>query len=147
VTASNETQTNKGRHWLAMDGQPRLSLGMLKDDDIPSDPGVYALYRDGDRMYVGKAACLRNRIWRNHCGRGAVMTGSALRRNLAEHLGIATAAEIKARRYQPTSWELHRVRQWLEMCEIAWRTSDSHADAIDLEIGMKREHMPMLTKR
>jgi len=133
--------------WPVMDRQPRLALATLKDYEIPTDPGVYALYHDGDRMYVGKAGCLRDRVWKNHCGRGAVMTGSALRRNVAEHLGIATAADIRARRYQPTSSELGRVREWLETCEIAWRTCDSHADAIDLEIGMKREHMPQLTKR
>jgi hypothetical protein len=75
------------------------------------------------------------------------MTGSALRRNVAEHLGIATAADIKARRYQPTWSELERVREWLETCEIAWCTCNPHAAAIDLEIHMKRQHMPPLTKR
>ncbi len=147
MTISSETQTNVAALWTAMDREARLSLASLKEHEIPMDPGVYALYRGGERMYVGKAGCLRNRVWKNHCGRGAVMTGSALRRNVAEHLGIATAADIKARRYQPTSSELGRVREWLETCEIAWRTRKSHAAAIDLEIDMKREHKPPLTKR
>jgi len=38
------------------------------------------------------------------------MTGSALRRNIAEHLGISTAADIKARRYQPSPEEVDAVR-------------------------------------
>jgi hypothetical protein len=36
------------------------------------------------------------------------MTNSALRRNPAEHLGYATAADIKAGRYQCTSDEIDR---------------------------------------
>jgi len=33
---------------------------------------------------------------------------------VAEHLGIATAADIKARRYQPTPDEVRAVRDWLD---------------------------------
>jgi len=69
-------------------------MASLRSSDIPESPGVCALYRDDSRMYVGKADCLRDRIWKNHSGRGAVMTGSAMRRNVAEHLGI----------HGPASW-------------------------------------------
>ena len=31
----------------------------LAATDLPADAGVYALYRDGERMYVGKAGSLR----------------------------------------------------------------------------------------
>jgi hypothetical protein len=51
-------------------------------------------------MYVGKADALRDRVRKNHSGRGPVTTSSAPRRNIAAHLGIASAADIKARRYQ-----------------------------------------------
>lgn len=83
--------------WERMDAQPRRSMKTLKAADLPGDPGCYALYRGTSRMYVGRADCLHNRVWKNHSGRGPVMTGSALRRNVAEHLGVATANEIKRR--------------------------------------------------
>jgi hypothetical protein len=122
-------------------------MASMAAEEIPLSPGVYALYRGKTRMYVGKADCLRNRIWKNHSGRGAAMTNSAMRRNIAEHLGIATAADIKARRYQPTPEEVSLVRAWLDGCHIAWITCESKAGAKDLEDELKTEHRPPLTKR
>lgn len=126
---------------------PRISMASLKSSDIPMASGVYALFRDGEPMYVGKADSLQDRIWKNHSGRGAVMTGSALRRNVAEHLDIASAADIKSRRYMPTSAEVMAVRDWLDGCEIAWIECQSKPAAESLERDLKGEFMPPLTKR
>lgn len=98
-------------------------------------------------MYVGKADCLRDRVWKNHSGRGVVMTSSALRRNVAEHLGIATAADITARRYQPRPEEVRAVRDWLDGCDIAWLECESKSAARTLEDDFKAEHRPPLPKR
>lgn len=130
-----------------MDSQPRRGMEDLTAHDIPRSPGIYALYRGGTRFYVGKANSLRDRVWKAHSGRGAVMTGSALRRNIAEHLGISSAADIKARRYQPTPEEVAAVRDWLDKCEIAWIECGSPAEAESLERLLKREFQPPLTKR
>jgi hypothetical protein len=116
-----------------MDARERRTMAALKAADVPEPPGVYALYRDGRRMYVGKADCLRDRVWKDHSGRGAVMTGSALRRNIAERPGIASSADIKARRYQPTPDEALAVRAWLDGCDIAWVECDTNAAAKALE--------------
>ncbi|MEO5706006.1 MAG: GIY-YIG nuclease family protein [Alteraurantiacibacter sp.] len=121
-------------------------MASLTKTGIPQDAGVYALYLRDQRQYVGKAKSLQQRIWNNHCGRGAVMTGSALRRNIAEHLGIATAADIKTRRYQPTAQEVATIRSWLEECEIAWLTCASELAAVALESNLKAEFQPPLTK-
>jgi hypothetical protein len=136
-----------GPLWQRMDEQSRRSMRTLAASDLPETPGVYALYRDGERMYVGKAECLRDRVWKNHSRRGAVMTGSAMRRNVAEHLGIATSADIKARRYQPTPREVQAVRDWLDGCDIAWVECSSKAEAKTLEDDFKGEYKPPLTKR
>lgn len=64
---------------------------------------------DGRAIYVGKAMNLHGRVWKKHMGLGAVMTGSAFRRNVAAHLGIASAADIKARRYLPTGRDVTLV--------------------------------------
>lgn len=133
--------------WDEMDREPSRSVATLQAVDIPVEPGVYALYLDEDRIYVGKASSLRNRIWRNHLGRGAVMANSALRRNVAQHLGIATAADLKEGRYQPTLAEVQAIRSWLDGCDIAWRVCQTPSGAMRLEAAMKLEFMPPLTKR
>ena len=115
--------------------------------NIPESPGVYAFYRRKERVYIGQGDSLRQRIWQNHCGRGAVMTNSALRRNIAEHLGIASSADIKARRYEPTPDEVSAVRDWLDRCAVAWVECDPEEAAEQLEAKFKAEYMPLLTKR
>lgn len=136
----------KGPLWKRMNRLPRRPIKSLGKSEIPEDSGVYALYDGGEPVYVGKAKSLRNRIWTNHCGRGKVMTGSAMRRNVAESLDIATAADIKARRYQPTPVELDRVRGYLEECEIAWQGTLTDQEALELEKAMKQEWLPRLTR-
>lgn len=130
-----------------MNAQPRRSPLELRKADIPDDPGVYAWYRDGMPIYVGKADNLCNRVWKKHLGRGAVMTASAFRRNVAEHLGIASADDIKTKTYIPTPDEVRAVRDFVDGCELAWRTTESKAQAVELETAMKREWRPPLTKR
>jgi hypothetical protein len=96
-------------------------------------------------MYVGKAKSLRERVWKNHSGRGLSMGTSALRRNAAEHLGIASAQDIKEKRHRITPAEAKRVRAWLGGCHSASeRASDDAAKR--LETAMKAEHLPPLTK-
>lgn len=132
--------------WADMDSRPRINMAALTSEQIPLDPGVYALYGRGKRQYVGKAASLRRRVWKNHSGRGVSMTGSALRRNIAQHLNIASAADIKARRYHTTPANAAAVRAWLNKCEIAWIACGSEGEAIALEGNLKDEHKPPLTK-
>lgn len=136
-----------GSLWSAMDQRSRTTLGDLLQENIPESPGVYAFYRQKEPVYVGKGSSLRQRIWKNHCGRGAVLTGSALRRNIAEHLRIASSADIKARRYQPTPDEVSAVRDWLVSCEVAWIECESEEAAEQLEAKFKAEYMPPLTKQ
>jgi hypothetical protein len=91
-----------GPLWTSMNAQPRRHAAELRKHELPDEPGVYAWYRDGDAIYVGKADSLKDRLAR-HLGRGRVMTSSAFRRNVAEHLGISTATLIKSRRTSPTT--------------------------------------------
>ena len=138
--------TEPGRLWRRMDRQPRILGRALASADVPCLPGVYAWYLTGRARYIGKAADLNQRVWGNHMGRGLVMTGSAFRRNVAQHLGIATAADIKARRYSPTRTDADRVVAWILRCQVAWIVCASPEKAIDLEQRMKEEWMPPLTR-
>jgi hypothetical protein len=128
-----------------MDSAPRRPFVGLAMADIPTDPGVYALYREGERLYVGKANSLRSRLG-NHRGEGASMTNSALRRNVAALVGIASSAHIKAQRYRTTIEDAGLVTAWLAACDVAWIACDSSNEAAALERDMKREDMPALTK-
>jgi hypothetical protein len=130
-----------------MHRRKRLAMKKLRKEDIPTSAGVYALYRNGKPKYVGKAKCLQERIWKNHGGRGLGMGTSAMRRNIAEHLAIAKAKDIKEGLHRMTSKEAARVRAWLDGCEIAWRECVNDAAAKKLETAMKRECLPPLTKR
>ena len=135
-----------GPLWSRMHRRKMRSMASLQKDDIPLSAGVYAVYRRGKGMYVGKAKCLQDRVWRNHSGRGLRMGDSALRRNVAEHLRIAKADDIKKGLHRITPEQGKRVRDWLDGCEIAWRECADQAAAKDLETAMKAEHKPPLTK-
>jgi hypothetical protein len=129
-----------------MNARPRIPMASLRADDLPDD---YALYRDGEPMYVGLAEkqSLRGRFWGSHRGRGVSMTGSALRRNVAECLGIASARAIKKREYRPTPEDARRVAEWIDGCEVAWIACATPKDAKNLERDMKDEAKPSLTQR
>ncbi len=133
-----------------MHARPRIPMASLKADDLPGEsPGVYALYRDGVPMYVGLAEnqSIRGRFWGSHRGRGVSMTGSALRRNVAEHLGIATARSIKKGDYGPTLDDARRVVEWIDDCEATWIECATPRAAKNLEDDMKAEYKPPLTQR
>ncbi len=133
--------------WSLMHRCNRFGMTKLRKDDIPMSAGVYVLYRHGKPQYVGKAKCLQNRVWKNHGGRGLGMGTSAMRRKVAERLGIAEAKDIKAGRYRITAKEAARVRAWLDGCEMTWQECSDEAAAKALETAMKREYLPPLTKR
>ena len=132
--------------WEEMDLQPRTSVLSLQRRHLPDRPGVYALYRDGKRMYVGKATSLRTRVGGHHRAKGASMSHSALRRNICELLGIATAADIKAFRYPPTLDDARQVSDWLANAEFAWVECHTPADALQVEEGLRREFKPPLNR-
>ena len=129
-----------------MDQQLRHGVPGLTRAALPTTPGVYALYRAGERMYVGKATSLRTRVGAQHCAKGASMTNSALRRNVCQHLGIADAAGIKARRYKTTIEDATQVTEWLARCEFAWIECASAAEALELERAMRQEFKPPLNQ-
>jgi hypothetical protein len=133
--------------WDAMDARPRLGAKDLRAVDVPLSPGVYAWYRRGRAVYVGKAYELRGRAWGNHMGQGSTMGSSAFRRNVAEYLGFGIPADIKAKRVQLTREQLAEVRGWILGCAVAWIECRTIASARNLEAEMKAEWIPPLTKR
>ena len=134
--------------WNELLAQPAAELrDRAALDGLPELPGVYAVFRGGEAVYVGKARSLLRRIRGNHCGGGSTMTGSALRRNVAEMLGIASPGAIKSGAYVLSDAEVAAVKGWIAGCTLRYLTCASEAAALDHERGLKAEWRPRLTKR
>jgi hypothetical protein len=120
---------------------------LFKRKQVPTDPGVYAWYEDGEAIYVGKASSLRERVWSCHMGKGARMRNSAFRRNVAEDLGIANARDIYSGDCRLSAEEVSRVNARVLRCAVAWIRCATAARAVRLEARLKAEWTPPLTKR
>ncbi len=142
---NNGSHNKDGQLWARMNAQPRRNAGQLCAFEVPDTPGIYALYHCDKPVYVGKGNRLTRRL-AQHLSQGSCMTNSALRRNVAEHLGISHPALIKSRLYEPTEEELARVRGFIEECQFAWVTCNSAGEALILERAIKSEWRPPLTK-
>jgi GIY-YIG catalytic domain len=67
--------------------QPLRGVAELIAADIPSEPGIYAWYRDGTLFYVGESRRgLRSRLWGNHLRGNA--RSSTLRNKVAKSFGF-----------------------------------------------------------
>jgi predicted GIY-YIG superfamily endonuclease len=130
-----------------MDLRSRHRADIALRSTVPEKPGVYAWYRDGCAVYVGKGDDLRDRIWKRHMGQSRSMHTSAFRRDVAEHLGFGSARDIFDRVIRLNAGQLAAVRTFIVGCVVAWIECDSAAAAIQLEDDMKREWVPPLTKR
>ena len=155
---SEQNPIEVGPLWTEMGIRPRYAASVLNvREDVPNTFGVYAWYRRGrqeERAYVGKATGdkgrkkgLKQRLGNHLTTSTSTLSGSALRRNVAQNLGIATADEIKTKAYIPTAEETVAVNAWIRECQVAWIVCKTAADAIELEKRMKREYMPFLTKQ
>jgi hypothetical protein len=78
--------------------------------------------------------------------RGASLTNSAFRRNVAQHLDIASARAIYLGDYVPTEDDLEQIRRLIESCRLAWLTTKMKRAASALEDDFKAEWMRPLTK-
>jgi len=73
--------------------------------------------------------------------------GPAFRRNVAEHLGVATVAQAKQRPSVMTDEQVDAVNAWVAGCQVAWMETSSGKQAGQLEKELKSERRPPLTKR
>lgn len=137
-----------GPLWQRMLQQPRLSARTITRADIPTSPGVYAWFRDGEPVYVGRAKAkggLRKRLAGNHLKVGPDLSKSAFRRNVCESIGVA---DTSITRFQPlTAAQTETVNAWVAGCEVAWIECSTPEEAATLETDLKYEWKPPLTKR
>ena len=140
----------QGNVWQRMNDQLRHTAASLTGKDVPTRPGVYAWYRDGEAVYSGRALGgdgLRGRIWKNHMTTGHDLSRSSFRRNVCEHLGIAPTSKTTVRPTVMTATEIEPVNRWIRECEVAWIECHSASEAEALERALHAEWMPPLSRR
>jgi hypothetical protein len=136
--------------WSRMHAQPSHPVSGFDPAVVPPRPGVYAFYRDGEPVYVGRAIAsggLQRRLKTQHLKTGNDLSWSAFRRNVAEHLGIAPSTVTKQRPPQLTEEQVAPVNEWVGGCEVRWIACATEAEATRLEIDLEDERKPPLTKR
>ena len=139
-----------GVFWARMNKQPRHAARSLRKGDVPTSPGVYAWYHNGEPVYSGRAAGaggLRERIWDNHLKTGTDLSRSSFRRNACEHLGIAPTSRTTMRPTVMTANEVEPVNKWIRQCEVAWIECRSASQAKNLERALHEEWLPPLSRR
>ena len=136
--------------WHRRHAQPCRAAASLTGKDIPTRPGVYAWYREGEPVYSGRAIGadgLHGRIWKNHLKTGDDLSRSSFRRNVCEHLGIAPTSKTTVRPTLMTAADIVPVNRWIRECEVAWIECQSAAGAEALEKALHAEWMPPLSRR
>ena len=139
-----------GNLWQRMDGQPRYAAASLLGKDVPTRPGVYAWYHDGQAVYSGRALGddgLHGRIWKNHLRTGVDLSRSSFRRNVCEHLGIAPTSRTTIRPTVMTTSEIEPVNRWIRECDVTWIECATASEAEALEKDLHAEWKPPLSKR
>jgi hypothetical protein len=101
-------------------------------------------------MYSGRALGgegLRGRVWRNHMATGPDLSRSSFRRNVCEHLGIATTSVTAQRPTAMTPEQVAPVAEWIRGCQVAWIEFDSEQEASEFEKALHAEWLPPLSRR
>jgi hypothetical protein len=136
--------STEGFTWASVEFLERRFAGKLERDDVPAEPGVYVWWHQGKAIYLGKAADLRRRIWRDHLRRSPSSVGkSTFKRSVAAELGIATRAELRQGRVLDET-ELDQVLGFIYGCEVCWTIAATQDEARDLEKALLAEHRPPL---
>jgi len=124
---------------------PRTCSGQLLRGHIPQVAGVYAWFRDGDCVYVGKAKNLRQRL-SAHRSTSADLSRSTLRASVAvRELGIGR----KTARSRPSTLhaeQVSQVNEWLAACEVAWVACPDPGVADEMERRLRGHWMPPLNR-
>lgn len=139
-----------GPVWATMDAQARCPAHQLERNDVPTEPGVYAWYWDGEAVYAGRGVGgggLRERVWSTHLRRGTDLSRSSFRRNVCEFLDIAPTATTRLRPSVMSAEDVASVNQWIQECSVAWIECDSAAEAAELERLLLAEWLPPLSRR
>ena len=129
--------------WAALLSATRFATGTLSRSEIPRSPGVYAWFRDGECVYVGKASNLRRRIG-THLSTSLDLSRSTLRASVAvTTLGI-TRKHARSRPTVMTPEQIAVVTAWFAAAEVNWLECKTRDEAHSLEGRLRKSWMPSL---
>lgn len=142
------TLSSFGPSWSMLLARPRTRSAALARFAVPTTPGVYAWFHQGEPVYVGMTGArrgLRSRL-ATHRGAGRDLSRSSLRRNVAAHLlGIPTAVS----RQRPSvlrEGDVAVVTRWIRELDVAWLEQPDRAAAAALERALLSEWRPRLNR-
>jgi len=118
--------------WNALLARPRQSAATVQRRDLPDAPGVYAWFRDGECVYLGKASNLRSRLG-THLGTSLDLSRSTLRSWVAVRELNLTREYTRRRPTVMTDGQVAIFTQRVRSCDLAWMTTASSGDAASLE--------------
>jgi hypothetical protein len=139
-----------GQHWRALTSVERHAPQTVRNDQtmIPRGPGVYAWFRDGEPVYVGRAASkggLRHRLGQ-HLEIGTDLSHSTFRAWVAvDQLGLTRKA-ARDRLAGVTLEQAAAVTAWVDGCAVGWVELDSVGEAKRFEHGLLYAWEPPLNK-
>lgn len=132
-----------GEEWARLLAQPRLAPADLDRAGLPSRPGVYAWFRQGVPVHLGRATGkrgLRARVGGDHLLSDADLSRSPFRRAVAAHLGLPVE-EADGRALVGPEGAV-AIDDWIASCAVAWLACATPDIAIDLEAALAAEHRP-----
>lgn len=123
-----------GPQWARLLAEPRHRAA--DPSTIPASPGVYAWFRDGVPVYLGRAKSkrgLRARVGADQLAADTDVGRTGFRRAVAEHLGLPLHEPLDAA-------GLARTNDWIAACEVAWIACATSTEALELEAALRAEH-------
>ncbi|WP_374113575.1 GIY-YIG nuclease family protein [Microbacterium sp. zg.B48] len=129
--------------WNVVLAQPRQPASTIQRGDVPDGPGVYAWFRDGDCVYLGKASNLRSRLG-THLGTSLDLSRSTVRSWVAVRELNLTREHTRRRPTVMTDEQVAIVTEWIRSCDLSWVTSASSEEAASLEAKLLAAWRPPL---
>lgn len=139
------TTTPESDDWQVLLGRPRHPSIRLARGDIPTVPGVYAWFKHGSCVYVGKATDLRSRLSR-HRSTSLDLSRSTLRASVAVAEVGVTRHHARSRPSVMTPEEIAVVTAWFNSAEVAWVECRTPAEASALEDRLRSGWLPPLNR-
>lgn len=139
------TEPPDAPEWRTLLARPRHPNSTLSRADIPTSPGVYAWFKQGSCVYVGKATDLRSRLSR-HRSTSLDLSRSTLRASVAVlELGV-TRHHARLRPTVMTREQVATITAWFNSADVAWIECPTPAEASSLEDRLRAAWMPPLNR-
>jgi hypothetical protein len=135
--------------WTQVHAARKHDPRSLRRGDIPTAPGVYIWFRDGQPVYAGRAKGakgLQDRL-SIHLATTLGLSRSTFRASVASELLGLDRAVTRARPTVTTLEQVALVNDWISSCQLAWIEFDTVDATIAFEDALILEWRPPLNIR